>query len=163
MAMKPAKAAPPAAADDDDEDQMAGAGQDGAGDGDDGADADDGGEDSGPTVIATILDNHDGTYTLVHGDEPEAGADGDERAEDADAEDADAGAEGDAAGTPGAAAPAAGAGDEDEGPAQEHFDAPGPLLKAVLDILNSTEEQNGAGEHAFAAGFNEDQSPTPKK
>ena len=69
MAMSKAATAVPDPADDD-----AATGAD-----DTGADAggDEGEDQGGPTVLLTVMNNHDGTYTLIQGDEDEDGRHGD--------------------------------------------------------------------------------------
>jgi hypothetical protein len=153
MAPMPAKkpAATPPAADDDADPATMGDADDAAGD-DDGAE-----EEGGPT----IMDNHDGTYTLIHGDEPEEGGEEGEGAEGGEeGGESEGGPEGEE-GTDNAAGGEEGG--EEEGPMQEHFDEPNELLHAVLKLLESAEEANGSGEHAFSAGFDADHNPTPKK
>jgi hypothetical protein len=75
---------------------------------------------------------------LYNGDEPEEG------------EEAAAPASGDMTGA--SAAPT------DEG---QKFSSPGPLLKAVLDLVK-TAEAGGSEEDQFGAGFNESSEPTLK-
>lgn len=160
----------PAAKPSDMEDDQEGA-EGGAGGGDDEEDDEEGeGGDGQPTVLLTVMDNHDGTYTLIHGDEPEDHEE-DEEEEGAEGEEEE-GAEGEAPeGEEGEAnEPEEGEeegegeeGSEEEEPDQEHFDSPGALMKGILDILNEAEADNGAGEHAFEEGFNETKEPTPKQ
>ncbi len=87
--------------------------------------------DEGPTVLATIMQNPDGTFQLTKGDEPEPGAEG--------------GAEGDAGAAQG-----------------QSFDAPGPLLKAVLDIIQGAQNAGeGSADDNFQKGFTGGSAPTP--
>lgn len=101
--------------------------------------ADAGGDDS--DVLATVVKNDDGSYTVYSGDEPDAGA-GDMSTDDADA----MGPAGDAA-----------------APSGQHADSIGAALKMVLDILNadkSSEGAPGSADDQFAAGFSGPQAPT---
>lgn len=101
-------------------------------------------DDSQPRVLCTIMDNRDGTFTLTKGDEGEAGG------EDALSGEA-------SEGMPPAAGGVAAQ------PKGESFDAPGPLLKAVLDILKDAEEQAGGSADAnFNAGFEGPKEPAAK-
>jgi len=97
-----------------------------------------------PIVLCTILDNRDGSYQLLAGDEGDAGA------ED--------GMSGEAAeGMPPAAGGVA------PQPAGKTFDAPGPLLKEVLDMLKAAEERSGgSAEAGFDEGFNGPKEPKQK-
>lgn len=92
-------------------------------------------DDGSPSVLCTIMDNHDGTFSLVVGDEPDTEDDG---------------LSGEAAeGQPPAAGGVA------PQPAGKSFDSPGPLLKEVLDLLKAAEEKSGGGaEDNFNAGYN---------
>ena len=92
--------------------------------------------DSEPTVLLTVLDNGDGTFKLVEGDENEAIHDEDMAPEGAEPE------------QPG-----------------EDFDSPGPLLKAILDIIEKAQNGGeGTGEANFQAGFSgEDVGASTKK
>ena len=51
-------------------------------------------------------------------------------------------------------------GAEDAEPAGEQFDAPGPLLKAILDIIRGAGASTGEAE--FNEGFTGSAAPTPK-
>lgn len=116
---------------------------------DDTAVADDAAPDDsgGPTVLCTIMDNGDGTFQLVQGDEPEAGDGGDDTAMSGEASE----------GMPPAAGGVA------ESPQGQSFDSPGPLLKAVLDLLKAAEEKSGGGAEAqFQAGYSGDKEPKQK-
>lgn len=104
---------------------------------DQGSDA--GGEDS--DVLATVVKNDDGSYTVYAGDEPDSGG-GDMSTDDADA----MGPAGDAA-----------------APSGQHADSVGAALKIVLDLLNadkSSEGAPGSAEDQLAAGFSGPQAPT---
>lgn len=106
-----------------------------------------------PTVLLTVMDNGDGTYTLIKGDED---ADSDESPDDADA------AAGAAGTTPPATAAAPGA-DEDQG---QTFDSPGALLKGILDLLKDHESEasgEGSDDDNFSAGFAGGSSASPAK
>lgn len=142
------------------------------GDDDEGAGADAGAADTGaeggetkPTVLLTVMDNHDGTFTLHKGDEPDesAGDDDADAGEGAAAGGAEEGGDEDeAAGGAGSGAEGeAGEGDEeDEG---ETFDGPGPLLKGILDIVKEAQESEGgegSADDQFDAGYNADKEPT---
>lgn len=98
----------------------------------------------GPVVLCTIMDNGDGTFQLIKGDEEDGGE------ED--------GMSGEAAeGMPPAAGGVAAR------PAGESFDSPGPLLKAVLDMLKEAEDRNGgSAQENFNAGFNANTEAKPK-
>ncbi len=81
---------------------------------------------AGPTVLATIMQNPDGSFQLTKGDEPEPG-------------------EGDEGATPG-----------------QSYDSPGPLLKAVLDIIQGAQSAGeGSAEDNFQAGFKGGSAGTP--
>lgn len=101
-------------------------------------------DDNSPIVLCTIMDNRDGTFSLVKGDEGDSGEDD--------------GMSGEAAeGMPPAAGGVA------KQPEGESFDSPGPLLKAVLDILKDAEERAGGSADAnMEAGFNGPQEAKPK-
>jgi hypothetical protein len=91
------------------------------------------------TTIATICYSKSANeFTLYNGDEPEEGDEG----------------------TPPASGDMSGASAEptDEG---QKFSSPGPLLKAVLDLVK-TAEAGGSEEDQFGAGFNESSEPTLK-
>lgn len=135
-----------APADDDTDPMAAGAADTGADDQemDDGEDDAAPADENEPRVLCTIMDNRDGTYQLIKGDEGEAGG------EDALSGEA-------AEGMPPAAG---GVASQPEG---ESFDAPGPLLKAVLDILKDAEEQgDGSADDNLQAGFAGPKEPQPK-
>ncbi len=88
-------------------------------------------------TIATICYSKSANeFTLYNGDEPEEGE------------------------APPAAGDMTGASTEptDEG---QKFSSPGPLLKAVLDLVK-TAEAGGSEEDQFGAGFNESSEPTLK-
>lgn len=97
-----------------------------------------------PVVLCTILLNADSTFQLIKGDEEDGGE------ED--------GMSGEAAeGMPPAAGGVAAR------PAGESFDSPGPLLKAVLDMLKEAEDRNGgSAQENFDAGFNANTEAKPK-
>lgn len=82
-------------------------------------------DDAGSNVLCTVLDNGDGTYTLVAGDEDDAGGDA-------------LGAAGAAAG---GGAPGAMPGSPDDAgtgaPKGQTFSSPGELLKGILDLMNN--------------------------
>lgn len=118
-------------------------------------DSTDTGDASAPTgtVLCTIMDNGDGTYTLIKGDEDDVGA---------GSADSDAGA------ATGATAAGAGSDADDSGSdtAGQTYDSVGALLKGVLDIVNEAESSaggEGSSDDQFSAGFNGDSSPTPAK
>lgn len=99
------------------------------------------GDEGEPTVLCTVMDNRDGTYNLIIGDEP----DDDESL----------------------AAPEGGSPAEDGVPAMpkgRSYDGPGPLLKAILDLVRKVEDDNGSADaqESFNAGFNGDKAPTPR-
>lgn len=101
-------------------------------------------DDSEPVVLCTIMDNRDGTFTLMKGDEGDAGG------EDALSGEA---AEGMPPAQGGVAAQ----------PKGESFDSPGPLLKAVLDILKDAEDRvGGSAQSNFQAGFDANKEAKPK-
>ena len=123
-----------------------------------GADASD---DSTPssTVLCTIMNNGDGTFTLIDGDEDDYTGDDSSAGADAggDGSDDSAGAGEGAEGSPPAAGGVAAS------PKGQEFDSPGPLLKAVLDLVKTAQESSGGSdEDNFSAGFNGDKSSTPK-
>lgn len=121
-----------------------------SGDASDDAGADEAGA-SGATVLCTIMDNGDGTYTLIAGDEPEGdtsmGADASAGADDEGADDStDAGVAqaGMAPAEGGSPSPAAG----------KTYSTPGALLKGVLDLVKQAEEANPSSEDSgFDEGF----------
>lgn len=143
MALKPPKAAVPAKKIQADTGMGADDGKQGTDDEEDepGDDAEGGEEGEGQEqgeVIATILKNSDGTYTLIHGDEDEAEDKGEEGEEDEGEE---------------------GEGDE---PKQEHFDSEGALLKGVLDCVRADAGgEYGSADQDFEGGFNEEKAPEP--
>lgn len=105
-----------------------------------------GGEDDAaqPTVLLTVMDNGDGSYTLFKGDEPEPGE--------------------------GAAPTTGGAGESEDGgvmpmggsdaePAGQTFDSASSLLKGIFDILNGGGDD---GDSDMEAGYSENAPPTPK-
>lgn len=85
-----------------------------------------------PTVLCTVLMNSDGSYSLVVGDEPD---------------------EIDGLAVPEGVGPAEGG--TPALPEGQTFDAPGPLLKAILDLLRKTESENGTADDQanFEAGY----------
>lgn len=133
MAEAPAAAAP---MDDDDDGAMPAAGADSGID--DGGEGEDEGSDK-PTVLLTVMDNHDGTYTLIEGDEDDEGAEG-------------------------GATPPAAMGDEAE-PQGKTYDSPGALLKGILDIVKEAEESEGgvSGQDNFEAGYDGGAAASPPK
>lgn len=125
------------------------------------APADDSG--AGPTVLCTILDNGDGTWTL-------AVPGGDDESAEGDAGDGAGMAGGDASGA--GAAPAVGGLDAGEGsasggaPQGQTFDSPGALLKGVLTLLNDTQAKasgDGTADDNFSAGFSGGSAASPPK
>lgn len=90
-----------------------------------------------PTVLCTVLMNPDGSLQLVEGDENEAIHGGEEMAE--------------------------GEGMEGEGAAQEGqtFDSVGPLLKAVLDIVQTAMDGGESGADQMRAGYAGDEGAAP--
>lgn len=130
-----------AAPTDDTTDPTAGTSDAGADTGDDSA--------SGPTVLLTVMDNHDGTFTLTEGDE------------DDDSESSEAG---DGSEEGGADTSSTG-GDEAE-PEGQTYDSPGALLKGILEIIQKAEQaSSGEGSPAdnFDAGFAGDGAARPAK
>lgn len=117
----------------------------------DGSD-DSGGTDNGPTVLLTVMDNHDGTYQLIAGDED----DDNEGSEDSGASDTSADDTG-----AGAGMETAGAASEPQGTT---YDSPGALLKGILDLVKKSEDEAGGGaQDNFAAGFAGGSSASPAK
>lgn len=152
MAMKPKKAAPPQATNDEDEGMDAQDGNQGTDDEED-EPSDEGeegeGKEDGSEVIATILKNEDGTYTLIHGDEDEGEDEGEgaggEEDEDEEGEEGEEGK-----------------GEEGEEPKRETFQTEGELLKGVLDCIRAESgHDEGAADHEFEGGFSEEQEPMP--
>lgn len=98
-------------------------------------------EQSASQVLCTIMDNGDGSFTLVKPDEAQTPP-GDVGA-------ADAGM-GDVPGT------------DDAGETGERYEAPGELLKAVLDLVQGS--GNDGGESDFQDGYTgADSKPTSRK
>lgn len=98
-------------------------------------------EDTGaemPTVICTVLMNPDGTLQLVQGDENEAIHEGEEMAE-------------------GEMAPEGG----DMTQQGESFDSVGPLLKAVLDMVQTAMDGGESGADQMRAGYAGDEAAPP--
>lgn len=93
---------------------------------------DEGAEGEGPaaSVLCTVMKNSDGTFTLIAGDEPEAGGE----------------------------APVEG--EQPTGAEDQTFDAPGALLKGILELIKASGSDE---EEGFDAGFNADKAPTPGK
>lgn len=91
-------------------------------------------EDDGtsPVVLCTVMDNRDGTYSLIIGDEPE----------DMDGMAAPEGASPAAGGVPAM-------------PEGKVYEGAGPLLKAVLDVIRESESESGAADEqaSFENGF----------
>lgn len=99
--------------------------------------ADDAEEPGDEDVLLTVVKEKDGTYSLIKGDE-----------EDADGADAAGSAD-----MPGA-----------DASNKQSFDAPGPLLKAILDILaedQSSAGADGSSEDQFQSGFKADSPEAP--
>lgn len=94
-----------------------------------------------PTVLFTVMDNGDGTFTLIQG-----GPDADDASGDGGG-DTDAGASGDASGTD--------TGTDNSGSQGQTFDSAGALLKGILDLLKQNQDGSGGGssQSQFAAGF----------
>jgi hypothetical protein len=122
---------------DDEDDDAAGADEGGDQGGDEAMDGADGADK--PTVLCTVMDNHDGTYTLYHGDEPEEG-EGDGEADEGDegdegeheTETMGAGAEGSDGGT--------------------NYDSIGALLKGIMDYVKESQSE-GSDQENFDSGF----------
>lgn len=120
-----------------------------------------------PTVLCTIMSNGDGTYTLTEGDE-------DDDSDDSDSGAGASGGAGDMGDDSGAGADDAGSGEGAEGmppaaggvaaaPKGQTFDSPGPLLKAVLELLKADEEKSGgSADDNFNAGFSGSDASTSK-
>lgn len=110
------------------------------------APADDSG--AGPTVLCTVLDNGDGTYTLVQGDESDTGA--------------GASAPPDAGAMP---APGGDMGAPPAGPQGQSFDSVGALLKGILDLVKAAQDSgpDGSAESNFSAGFDGGSAASPTK
>ena len=151
MAKPPIPAAAPAPSDDDTDASGAAPGTD-AGGGDD-----DSGDDSGATVLLTVMDNHDGTYTLIEGDEDHGDDDEDMEPGEGDGEGGDDESDSDTG------ADASDGGDEGE-PQGQTFDNPGALLKGILDILKKSEDEGGgSADDNFQAGFAGGADASPPK
>jgi hypothetical protein len=119
-------------------------------------------DDSTPqaTVLCTIMNNGDGTFSLIAGDDSDdasgASASGDDTDASASSDDAAGAGEG-AEGLPPAAGGVAASS------AGQTFTSPGPLLKAVLDLVKTAQESGGGSdEDNFAAGFSGDKTPIAK-
>lgn len=110
---------------------------------DTGAQGDDDSQD-GPTVLLTVMDNHDGSYTVMEGDEND-GSSPDSGAADGM--------------VPGAAAPDGGAGAAPQG---QTCNSLGEMLKAVMTIAKDAEGGNGAQAN-FTAGFDGGSAASPAK
>lgn len=94
-----------------------------------------------PTVLCTIMANSDGSYSLVAGDETEAGESGAE----------------------GGGAPAEGEGSEPDQQGTQYTSV-GALLKGVLDLCKQHEEASGGGaEENFQAGFSGGSAASPPR
>lgn len=111
---------------------------------DDAAAPDTGGDDEtapgDENVLFTVCKEDDGTYSLIKGDEEDAS--GADTAGSADMEEA-------------------GADDN-----KQIFDGPGPLLKAILDLLKedmSSAGAPGSADDQFQSGFDESAPPAPAK
>ena len=151
MAMSKAATAVPDPADDD-----AATGAD-----DTGADAggDEGEDQGGSTVLLTVMNNHDGTYVLIKGDEDEDEGEGAPEGEGGGEGGAD---EGDT-GMPAAGAEPGAEGGEDKG---ETFDSVGALLKGILDMVKESEANetgDGTEDDNFAAGFTGGSAASPAR
>ena len=85
------------------------------------------------TVLCTIFLNTDGSLTLIEGDEPESMHGGEEMAEGEGAE---------------------------QVPSQS-FDSVGPLLKAVLDIVQTAQDGGESGADQMRAGYADDEAAAP--
>lgn len=139
MAIPPTASAAPMPDGGDDSDQDAGTADAGASQGDDSQD--------GPTVLLTVMDNHDGSFTLMEGDEndgtsPDSGA----------ADDPMAGATGGGAD--------AGAGSD--APQGQTFDSAPKLLKGIMDLLNKAEAASpNSAQSNFESGFGGGASSAP--
>lgn len=99
---------------------------------------------SSSTVLCTIMDNEDGTYTLLKGDEDEGGG----------------AAEGGAAAAAGGGLDAGAAGAAAQG---QTFDSPGALLKGILDILKGQVEDDSGDGSDFDEGFKGGSNVSPAK
>lgn len=91
-----------------------------------------------PTVLCTVLMNPDGSIQLVQGDENEAIHGGEEMAEGEGAPNADMTQQG------------------------ETFDSPGPLLKAILDIVQTAMDGGESGADQMRAGYSGDEAAPPQ-
>jgi len=120
------------------------------------SDTGDGDYEAGPTVLLTVMDNHDGTYELIRGDE-----DAEEGEDEGEGEGTAAGAGAEPEGAP---EPGEGA---EGGPKEgETFDSPGALLKGILDIVKEAEANetgDGGEDENFAEGFAGGSAASPPK
>lgn len=117
------------------------------------APTDDDSSDAGPTVLLTVMyDSSAHEFTLVEGDED------DDSGESADAGSDDAAGAGEGAeGAPPAAGGVAAA------PKGQTFDSPGPLMKAIMEMVKSAQGNGDADADAsFAEGYSGSKAPTPK-
>lgn len=87
-----------------------------------------------PQIICTVVMNADGTFGLIEGDEPEAMHGGEEMGE---GEDMGGGAE------------------------AQTFDSVGPLLKAVLDLVQTAQDGGESGADQMRAGYAGDEAAAP--
>jgi hypothetical protein len=119
----------------------------------DAAPADDSSDDAGSPVLLTVLyDSSTHEFTLIQGDEDDDSGEGDDTG-GGDAAGAGEGAEG--------APPAAGG--VAAAPKGQTFDSPGPLMKAIMEMVKDAQGEGGADADAsFAEGYNGSTSPTPK-
>lgn len=95
------------------------------------------------TVLCTVVLNTDGSLTLMEGDEPEEMHGGMEGGEEM--------AEGEAM------AP----GDMSEQVPSQTFDSVGPLLKAILDMVQTAMDGGESGADQMRAGYAGDEAPAP--
>lgn len=168
MAKMPAKSAmpnpAPAAADDDTDPTAADSGAESGEDEDENAGASDEddseqGDDDKSDVLLTVLDNGDGTYTLIQGDEDDDedegqdGAGSDDEADQSESGAGDEGAEG-------------GNGEEADKPEGQHFASLGALLKGIMDLVKDHEASNsgeGTDDDNFNAGFSGGSEASPPR
>jgi hypothetical protein len=116
-----------------------------------------------PTVLCTVSLNSDGTFLLQAGDEDDdsdedtdSGADSGTSEDDTGSGADDAGAGEGAEGMPPAAGGVAAA------PKGQTFDSPGPLLKAILDLVKQAQEgSGGSADDQMMAGYSGASSSTP--